>query len=263
MGGKMDGSRVERFSRLSRALWVHPHEGQAQTLETVCAVRSVESRLDEVLRRSLKVLYHQALDQSYSSIAVRELYSNEILSAFYQLSIHQRFVLMALHGLNLSYRELMDCSGLSPDELESIAWSARVQLSGLNRVPPAAMRSSPYCLEYNPKRPWTQMLMDDEFKPAMEKVSLQKHVLSCSDCARVLHAGQEIYYSADTKMIQLEELLSAEEWSVSLREILKENPHQKIRREIRIKNGFKRVGLGVGGVLLFVGMIELIVSRWR
>ncbi len=185
------------ISKLGRALYANPAQAESRSVETVAAISTLpEISEDDFLERALALMLHQAeRDGSRTGVA-------RIENPFFRLSPKERFVLFLLHSGRASYRRLSRLISTTPENIQTLAWIARSQIASSPEVrlqaphPMGSSRLKHSCPEFNPERPWTQKLLDDEMGSS-ELAFLQNHTSLCSDCQRTLSRTREFYYAVE------------------------------------------------------------------
>lgn len=185
------------ISKLGRALYANPAQAESRSIETVAAISTLREVSDDgFLERALALMLHQAeRDGSRTGTA-------RIENPFFRLSPKERFVLFLLHSGRVSYKRLARLIESAPETIQSIAWIARTRIAEAPEVrlsaphPTGSSRLKQSCPEFDPSRPWTQKLLDDEMGTA-ELAFLQNHTAVCADCRRALSRTREFYYAVE------------------------------------------------------------------
>ncbi len=224
----MRNEDLQLISTLGQALYANPAQAESRSIETVAAISTLASvSEDQFLDRALGLMLHQAERDGLRSNA------EAIASPFFRLSPKERFVLFLLHSGRLSYRKLAAVLSTTPEEIQSVAWTARMHVAAspeLRRQAPHPSGSSHLkqsCPEFDRTRPWTQKLLDDEMG-SKELSFVQNHTAICADCRRALAMTRELYYAVE-KTIPLRD--SPE------RAALLNTTLQRAMRERRLKSG--------------------------
>src|SRR5690606_36531051 len=129
------------------------------------------------------------------------------------LPLHAALPISALHLSHWSYARLARILRLSREELETLAWQARLHLArqlaaaqGRPLVLPAGPRDGASvrmtCPPFDARRPWTQVLLDDEWD-SRERLSVQNHLMTCRSCQSALSASRTIYHSVEDLLVRL------------------------------------------------------------
>ncbi|MBS1961197.1 MAG: hypothetical protein JST04_03195 [Bdellovibrionales bacterium] len=170
---------------------------ESRSIETVAAISTLDDATEEsFLEKALSLMLHQAERDGTRTGAAR------VENPFFRLSPKERFALFLLHSGRVSYRRLARLIGATPEEVQTIAWSARSQIASSPEVrlqaphPTGSSRLKSACPEFNPAAPWTQKLLDDEMGSA-ELSFLQNHTAVCEDCRRALARTREFYYAVE------------------------------------------------------------------
>ncbi|MBC7385030.1 MAG: hypothetical protein H7301_02570 [Cryobacterium sp.] len=188
---------LQLISTLGQALYANPAQAQARSLETVAAMSTLAGGPgDEFLERALGLMLHQAeRDGLRSSVS-------GISSPFFRLSAKERFVLFLLHSGRASYRRVARLLSITSEDVQAIAWQARVQIASSPDVrmtaphPSGSSKLKQSCPEYDPAKPWMQKFIDDEMGTP-ELSFLQNHTAVCPDCQRALNSTREFYYAVE------------------------------------------------------------------
>ncbi len=215
----MNSSDVKVLSRLGRSVWVNSEDWERSTLEVVTAVSLLDLPEERAAERAAGLLLGRARRAEVSDATPdeRDLW----MSPFYRLPVDQRLILAALHGAGWSYLRLSRILGISIEEVERLAWNARIQLT-LPAVFPAALgKMGASCPEYDPSRPWTQRFLDDEIASKRDLLFIQSHLMTCDSCQRTLEKSRGAYYEAEKRVPSGQE---GDSLAQSLDQILVRNP---------------------------------------
>lgn len=190
---------LKTLSHLERALWADPERVAAQTIETLGAVSLLDLSDERRLERTSSALLRRASGDSSASHA-------GVTHAFYRLSPEERFLLSALHSGRWSYARLARLLGREVEDIERIAWAARLHLVSTPELRmkhalehPTGGGHGASCPEYEPSRPWTQRFLDDELQGA-ERHFLQSHLMACDPCRLALGRCRKLYYSVEAEI---------------------------------------------------------------
>jgi hypothetical protein len=207
----MNKDDLKVLAEVGRALWVDPHESQIATIETLSAVTLLDLTPERALERAAKALLERVTSRGLAANTRSNLNAGALLGMgqpFFRLLPEERFFLVALHLGRWSYARLSRISGETPEQIEELAWGARLQLAASEQVmiyPAGASVRGTNCPEYNSKRPWTQRFLDEEMSTGRERVFLQNHLMACDSCRGALTRCREVYYSIDRLLPRLNE----------------------------------------------------------
>jgi hypothetical protein len=112
----------------------------------------------------------------------------------------ERFLLAALHLGRWSCARLARIFGLPVEQIEALAWGARVRLISSQKglpYPAGASTQGPNCPEYDSRRPWTQRFLDEEIASGRERLFFQNHLMACESCREALGRCRESYYAIE------------------------------------------------------------------
>jgi hypothetical protein len=214
------------ISKLGQALYANPARAESCSYETVAAISTLpEVTEDQFLERALELMLHQAERDG------QRAGSGGVASPFFRLSPKERFALFLLHSGRVSYQRLGRLLVLPTEEVQSLAWIARTQIASSPEVrldlphPIGASLAKQACPEFNPTRPWTQKLLDDEMGTT-ELTFIQNHTTVCEECRRALARTREMYYAVE-KWIPLH----------SARDVANGNTLLKAVRQGRLRGG--------------------------
>jgi hypothetical protein len=193
----MRNEDLQLISTLGRALYANPAQAESRSLETVAAISTLESVSEsEFLTRALGLMLHQAERDGLRTN------SGAMASPFFRLSPKERFILFLLHSGRMSYRKLAGLLGAEAEEVQTLAWMARMHIASSPEIrkqaphPSGSSNLKHDCPEFDRTRPWTQKLLDDEMGPK-ELSFIQNHTAVCSDCRRALSSTRELYYAVE------------------------------------------------------------------
>jgi hypothetical protein len=170
-------------SILGQSLWTDPEQSGSIARETVSAVSFLETQPERAIEKTAQALLDRANKKGmYTRFA----------TGLNSLFPEERFILLALHSGRWSYERISRVVREPVEMVQSLAWNARVYLA-LSHYPAAPSKSSPQCPEYDPKRPWTQKIIDEEVS-GQQKLFLQTHLSHCVSCREALMRAKEVYY---------------------------------------------------------------------
>lgn len=199
----IDREDLQTFSKIGKALWVDPEYSEKFTSETLAAVTLLDLTSDRALEKASSALLDCAKRRGGASNAW--VNSHFLSQSFFRLSPEERFVLVGLHSGRWSYARLSRILGMSSEEVQELSWQARLQMSSVGAYPAGPGATSFNCPEYNPRHPWTQRFLDEEFSSKREVFFLQNHLLVCSSCERTLARCRDIYFKVDKEISQITE----------------------------------------------------------
>jgi hypothetical protein len=191
--------QLELLAKLSRALWCDEEQAEQKAMETLAAISLLELTVERTLERSVMALLQRARSEGQSPASLSGTQKNQF-SKFYRLSYEERLILAGLYVGHWSYEKLSRSLALSVEEIESLAWRARLDVGCAKIYPAAPAKRGPGCPEYRPEAPWTQRYLDQEIEAGRERFGLQQHLLLCRSCVECLqryrqlqlNVGQEI-----------------------------------------------------------------------
>jgi hypothetical protein len=130
-----------------------------------------------------------------------------VSNPFFRLGPAERLILSALHRGRWSYARLGRVLGVTAEQVEEMAWIARVNLATsaksagiLPKVsyPAGARPVGGSCPEYVSARPWTQRFLDDELPAGSQRLYFQNHLMACDSCRAALSRCRDLYYAIET-----------------------------------------------------------------
>ncbi|MEK6577842.1 MAG: hypothetical protein AABZ55_01330, partial [Bdellovibrionota bacterium] len=199
---------LKTFSEIGYALWSDPERSRKISVDTLGAVALRDFDEETLLESGTQALLARAANEGSANNSRYNL--NVIDRAFFRLFPQERVILVGLHLGKWSYARLARVIGTTADNVQKIAWKARLQVSTeLPRsVPlqyPTGNKSvSANCPEYHSDSPWTQRFLDNEFSTGAEKLFLQQHLIACASCRATLEQGKAVYYAVDASIPRLD-----------------------------------------------------------
>jgi len=194
----MDTSDTHVLSRWGRSIWSNVKDWERSTLDVVTALSLVHLPEERSMERAAKLLLDRArqadLSQEFNHGAP------QWVNPFFRLPVDQRFILSGLHQVGWSYLRLSRVLGVSVEEIEKLAWSARIQLNVSTPFPSTKVQTSPQCPEFESSRPWTQRFLDDQMSSRRDLIFLQTHLFGCDSCRSALERSRVIYYEAEKQI---------------------------------------------------------------
>ncbi len=194
----MNSRDLKILSRLGRSVWSNSEDWERSTLEVMTAVSLLDLAEESIAERAALLLLDRARKSESSGAAVQE--RDLWMSPFYRLPVDQRFILASLHCADWSYARLTRVLGRTVEDVEQLAWNARIQLNIPSVFPSALGVRGPHCPEYDPSRPWTQRFLDDEVESRRDQLFLQNHLMVCDSCRRTLEKSRVLYYEAEKRV---------------------------------------------------------------
>jgi hypothetical protein len=194
----MDQEDLRTLASVGRALWADTRESQLATIETLSAVTLLDLTPDRAVERAAVALLERVSRRGATA---------QWAQPFFRLEAEERLTLVALHQGRWSYARLGRVFGLTTEQVEALAWSARLQLASAigTAYPAGAPQRGPNCPEYDSQRPWTQRFLDDEVSSGRERLFLQNHLMACGSCRDALNRCRETYYALEASLPQLSE----------------------------------------------------------
>lgn len=219
----MKNEDLQLISTLGQALYANPAQAQTRSIETVAAILTLpEISESQGFDRALELMLHQAERDGLRS------QTSGINDPFFRLGARERFTLFLLHSGRASYKRLSRILGVSIDDVQAIAWSARSQIASSPDLrfqaphPFGSSNARHSCPEYDSAKPWTQRLLDEEMG-TQQLAFIQNHLADCSGCQRALSSTREFYYAIE-KAIPLEAVKwDTQEATVRLQKSLRQN----------------------------------------
>jgi hypothetical protein len=231
-------------SNLGQSLWAQPEQSRAITRETVSAASVVSGQPDRALEASLQALLDRANKKG--------MYSR-VPTGFNALFPEERFILLALHQGRWSYARVARVVRESEEMVQQLAWNARVYLA-LTHYPSAPVQAGSSCPEYDPQRPWTQKLLDEEVR-GQEKLFLQGHLSRCNECRQALLRAKEVYYGVQKKIDALEASAPLPGLTAQLHTLLEQG------RQVKSASGTGRISDGLREMLARAD-VRLLLLGW-
>lgn len=189
---------------MGKALWMDPRESQLATIDTLSAVTFLDLTPDRALEKAASAMLERVTQRSVVAGFRADLEAGMgIGQTFYRLAPEDRFLLVALHLGRWSYARLSRVFGESVEQIEMMAWSARLQFASNEKgvpYPAGAPVRGVHCPEYDPKRPWSQRFLDEEIVVGRERVYLQNHLMACASCREALNRCREAYYAIEQRL---------------------------------------------------------------
>lgn len=184
---------LRTYATIGQALWADPETSKRVALETFAATRLMELPAEREIEKATATLLGRAQREGIGGNARAN--PSALSNAFFRLEPRERVILSALHAGSWSYSRLSRITGLAVDEVERLAWRARIRLA--SSYPAGASPSGPRCPEYEADRPWTQRFLDDEVLDARQRLFLRNHLMACAGCRDVLSRCRALYYEVE------------------------------------------------------------------
>lgn len=188
---------LKLIGQIGQALYASPETAHSKSLQTVAALSTLpELGADASFEKVTQLLLLQAEREGLKATAYA------ISNPFYRLSPLERVILGFLHSGQVSYARLSRMLEKSADDIQTLAWQARLKVAGSAEVqlkfrhPVGGGNLKHSCPEYLEERPWPQKLLDDEMK-STELTFIQNHTLVCEGCARALRQSRDLYYAVE------------------------------------------------------------------
>jgi hypothetical protein len=180
-------------SNLGQSLWTQPEQSRTITREIVSAATLLDHNSELAIDTTLQALLDRANKKG--------MYAR-VPTGFNALFPEERFILLALHRGHWSYERVARVVRESVEMVQQLAWNARVYLA-ISHYPAAPTQASASCPEYDPQRPWTQRIVDEEVG-GQEKLFLQAHLTRCNECRQALGRAKDVYYKVQKQVEALE-----------------------------------------------------------
>jgi hypothetical protein len=191
------------ISQTGRVLWADPEQADLKVVEAFSAALLLEKNESQVVESTALALLEHAIRLESGAHRISEIErASPHTKAFFRLDPKGRFILGGLHLQSWTYSQLGALLRMDPEDVEKRAWGLRLEV-GLQLgadLPVGAPQKSPHCPEYDPRQPWTQRFLDEEFKTGTEKVFFQNHLMACDTCRRALSCCRDLYYAVDAAM---------------------------------------------------------------
>lgn len=189
---------IEVLSQIGQVLWVNSNDSERYTVETLSAASLLQLTPERTLERASIALLERARREGFQS----QFYQKpELLNqSFYRLTPEEKLLLVTLHLGKWSYDRISRILQRSVEEVQELAWNARLKLNGDAAYPAGPSRLGPTCPDYFPRRPWTQRFLDGEISSGRERLFLQNHLLSCEACHQTLARSREMYFRIDRQV---------------------------------------------------------------
>jgi hypothetical protein len=201
---------IRFLSELGYSLWDDPASAQGLVRDTVSAIALAEKNPQLASEKAVRALLAQAEKRgmivqprmAQGLLQPGALAAQDPLVAFQYLFAEERVILLALHSGKWSYERIARVAGETVDQLQSIAWAARVHLAFNQRYPAGSKPVSSSCPEYDSRKPWTQKYLDDEYR-GEERLFLSDHLVNCSSCRDALIRAKEVFFQVDAMVAEI------------------------------------------------------------
>jgi hypothetical protein len=188
---------LKAYAKIGRALWLDSIHSERSSLETLTAI----SLLDLTPERALEKASAALLEKAKRGITPSSLsHTDLLLRQFYRLTPEERLILAALHTGGWSYLRLGRILQIDVNQVEEVAWSARLQLCASLPYPAGPRLMGPRCPEYVSARPWTQRFLDDEIASTRDRIFLQNHIFACLSCREALDRCRKVYFKVEEEV---------------------------------------------------------------
>ncbi|MFZ9596050.1 MAG: hypothetical protein ACO3A2_08235 [Bdellovibrionia bacterium] len=186
------------LTKIGAALWLDSKEVEEQLVETLSAVSLLKISSDEAIIRASQILLRKSKSQGVFQPALKK--PDLFFNPFFRLSGSERLALVAVHLGKWSYRRTSQILDISSDQLESLLWQARLSWVDQSIYPAAPSPVGSACPEYDPRRPWSQRFLDQEFSQRKESFFLTRHILGCRACAQCVASARVLYQRVDQEL---------------------------------------------------------------
>ncbi len=261
MDGGIQTQDLVTFSKLGSALWIDDDYSQISTSETLAAVSLMNLNSERTLEKAVAALLERARVEGMAGNIQRN--QKAISQPFYRLTPEERFVLVSLHVGRWSYQRLGRILEFTIEQVQELAWSARLQLCASGSYPAGPTAIGLSCPVYDPRKPWTQRFMDDEIGSKREFIFLQNHLMGCSSCSSLLSRTRDIHFKVEKEILGC---VGKQDFSSSLKAVLDQGPYGKylshltFTQSLRIFLRRKEIQW-VGGFFLFLLLMKM-VRHW-
>ena len=220
---ELDKSDIAIINRLSNALFYEVTSPEQSAADTLAAVVLQELSAERAVEEVSKALLVRSSQLGRTSVS-----HSVFAHRFFILPHEQRLVLIGLHLGKWSYLRLSRILGRDRDEVQKLAWKARVEMSYDSSYPSAPVSKGLSCPEYDSRKPWTQRFLDGETGTTGDCLFLQRHLLECSGCREALARTRETYYRVSQ---ELDERTEEPLYIKELQQVLTKSPLQKYPSE--------------------------------
>jgi len=213
---------MDAFSCVGRVLWPSHEIAKRSLEETLSIVSLLQLSPEMALERATQALLERAKRESKSVQIGAHL---ELLNhPFYRLFLEERVILVALHIGHWSYARLSRILNLSIEQVEGMAWTARLKLAPIGKYPHAPYPVGEKCPAYHADRPWAQRYLDDEILTGRERIFLHGHLPECTACGNHLSDFRELYYEVGQETARL---AMDPQWTKELRTLVRAQSRMK------------------------------------
>lgn len=202
---------LNTYSEISSVCCLAESEFQC-ACDSLAAASLIEHSPSRALERAAQALLERVRQQRGGRLS--QLRSDSWLSPLFRMTPEERLILVALHSGRWSYARLERILALSVDQIQILAWSARLQVStqidAPKGNPPGHKFKSIYpsapsirgasCPDFDPHQPWFQRFLDDEITSRRDQVFLQNHLMVCDSCRHALDRCRAVYDRADQEV---------------------------------------------------------------
>ena len=248
---------LRTFSKLGAALWGNPEYSKKLSTETLAAASVMRLTPDRTLERAAAGLLERARNEGMA--ANTQLNRDVLTQQFFRLTPEERFVLVTLHSGKWSYARIGRVLGLSPansnEEVQELAYSARLQLCLSVSYPGGPSSPGPYCPHYDLRKPWTQRWMDQEIEARRDQLFIQGHLVRCKSCSQALARFREVYFKVEHEVARI---IGKTDFADTFEAVLAEGPFQcypserSFKESLRIFLRRKDIQFALGGLLILV-----------
>jgi len=187
---------LRTFSKIGGALWLDIETSEQSALETITAVSLLDLTPERALEKALTALLEKA---KRKPVPPSPFQADLLLTRFYRLTPEERLILVALYygGGGWSYARLSKILGMPGEEVEKLAWNARLQLCVGMPYPAGPSILGAHCPQYHSTHPWTQGFLDDEITSARDRLFLQNHLFVCDSCRDALSRCRHLTFKIE------------------------------------------------------------------
>lgn len=195
----------EAYTQIGHSLWADHDRSRRAMVEALSAASLQDLTEERVLEKATTALLQRA---TYGKLAATPGdNASAISNPFFRLSPGERLILSALHRGRWSYARLGRVLNVTAEQIEEMAWIARVNLATAAKssgilpkisYPAGARPAGASCPEYDSAHPWTQRFLDEEFAAGAQRIYFQNHLMACDSCRAALSRCRDLYYAIET-----------------------------------------------------------------
>ncbi len=221
MNKEIDQQDLVLFSKLSRSLWVDLNDCEKGSSEALAVAGLMNLTPERTLDKAIQALLERANLEGMAGNSRKN--QTSLLQCFFRLTPEERLSLAALHVARWSYQRLTRVLNTDEDSLQELVWAARLQLSLSQTYPTGPSTRGVNCLSYDMRKPWTQRFLDDELSSKGELIRLQRHLVECESCLKLLNRCRDLYFKVDRELMKIVE---GPDFSQGLKRIWDQIPDQ-------------------------------------